>query len=257
MKRRWWLAGLAAVVLAVVGAGVVMAQTPTPGSGGGTTFLDRVAQKLGIETPKLQDAIKSAANDEVDQALKDGKITQQQADAIKQRIANGKTPDFGEFPFGKGGRGFGFEKGFGFGLGADTAQLATFLGISQDQLKTELQASGATLATVAQAHGKSRDDLKTFITNTAKTQLDQAVKNGKLSQQQEDAMLSKLNDNLDSLIDHNFAAGFGHGRGRGHGNGMMPMMPNLPSSPNTPAPGTRFGVPGSGGGAATSAIFRG
>ena len=57
MKRKWWIAGVAgAVVVALVGAGVVMAQTPTPGaSGSSPSFLDRVAQKLGIETPKLQD----------------------------------------------------------------------------------------------------------------------------------------------------------------------------------------------------------
>lgn len=254
MKRKWWIAGLAALVVGVVGAGVVMAQTPTPGSGGGTTFLDRVAQKLGIETPKLQDAINSAANDEVDQAVKDGKLTQQQADAIKQRIAEGKAPEFGDFPFGKGG--FGFERGEGkAGIGADLSQLATFLGVSQDQLKTELQASGATLARVAQAHGKSRDDLKTFLRDSAKTKLDQAVKNGKLTQQQEDSMLSKFNSNLDNLIDHSLGGGFGHGRGRGKG--MMPNMPSSPSAPNMPAPGTRFGVPRFGSPATTSAIDRG
>ena len=69
------------------------------------------------------------------------------------------------------------------------SKLATFLGISQDQLKTELQAANATLATVAQAHGKTRDELKSFITSTAKTQLDQAVTNKKLTQQQADNAL--------------------------------------------------------------------
>ena len=43
--------------------------------------------------------------------------------------------------------------------------MADFLGISENQLRSEMRAEGATLATVAQAHGKSRDDLQTFLTD--------------------------------------------------------------------------------------------
>ena len=50
-----------------------------------------------------------------------------------------------------------------------------------------MMANGATLATVAQAHGKTRDQLKTFITNAAKTKLDAAVANGDLTQKHADA----------------------------------------------------------------------
>lgn len=65
-----------------------------------------------------------------------------------------------DFTPGAAGR---FQSGF-FG-GLSESDLADFLGISQDQLLSELQAEGATLATVAQAHGKSRDDLQTFLTD--------------------------------------------------------------------------------------------
>src|SRR5437870_8709967 len=117
MTRKWWIAGAAAIALAVaLGAGtLVMAQQSDQGTG--TSFLDRVAQKLGIDTPKLQDAVKSAANDEVDAAVQRGDLTQQQADKIKQQIANGKLPGFNGPLFerhGRGGR--GFEFGF---FGAD------------------------------------------------------------------------------------------------------------------------------------------
>ncbi|MHB8378116.1 MAG: hypothetical protein ACYDEB_14350, partial [Dehalococcoidia bacterium] len=162
MKRRWWLAAVGgAALVAVVGAGVVMAQTPAPGGGTATSFLDRVAQKLGITTPKLQSAITSASNDQIDAMVKAGKLTQQQADALKQRIAQGKGPGLGGPMFG---RDFGREKHgprLGFEMGAEMGKLASFLGISTTQLKTELAASNATLASVAQAHGKSRAELKT------------------------------------------------------------------------------------------------
>ncbi len=64
------------------------------------------------------------------------------------------------FTPGAGGR---FQGGL-FG-GLSESDLANFLGITQDQLLSELQADGATLATVAQAHGKSRDDLQTYLTD--------------------------------------------------------------------------------------------
>ena len=239
MKRRWWLAAVGgAALMVVVGAGVVMAQTPTPGAGTATSFLDRVAQKLGITTPKLQSAINSAANDQIDAMVKSGKLTQQQADQLKQRIAQGKGPGLGGPFFG---RDFGHEmRGpkFGFALGAEMDKLAAFIGVSTTQLKTELQASNATLATVAQAHVKSRADLKNFITNEAKTRLDQAVKDGKLTQQQETSMLSMLTSNLDALIDGKLPLW-----GRGD-RGMMPGMPHMePEAPETPGMGARFDVP--------------
>ena len=162
------VAAVAVAVSAVlVGAGVVMAQTPTPGSGGGNTFLDRVAQKLGIESSKLQDAVTSAANDQIDQQVQNGNLTQQQADAkLKQGIANGQGPVVQRPGAGRGPGAKG-AFGFGFGLGQDETKLADFLGISTDQLKTELHAQGATLATVASNHGKTRDQLKTFISDNA------------------------------------------------------------------------------------------
>ncbi|MDE3095227.1 MAG: hypothetical protein KGK07_04395 [Chloroflexota bacterium] len=204
MKRRWWLAAVGgAALVVVVGAGVVMAQTPTPGAGTATSFLDRVAQKLGITTPKLQSAINSAANDQIDAMVKSGKLTQQQADQLKQAIAQGRGPGLGGPFFDHGfGPGMHGPKGFGMGpLGPEMGKLASFLGISASQLRTELQASNATLATVAQAHGKSRTDLKNFITSEAKTRLDEAVKDGKLTQQQETSMLSLLSSNVDAIID--------------------------------------------------------
>jgi hypothetical protein len=206
MKRTWMLAIAAGAVVAVLGVGAVWAQSSgqtTPGS----SFLDRVAQKLGIDSPKLKQAIDDTRNEDIDAAVANGDLTQKQADALKQRAANG--PEFfGEKGFGHAGGPGGFEFGFGLGKGmgiGDAAQqLADFLGISTDQLKTELQADNATLATVAEAHGKSRDDLKSFITNGVKAKLDQAVQNGDLTQKREDDALSMLNDNLDKLIDSKF-----------------------------------------------------
>ena len=115
---------------------------------------------------------------------------------------------------GRGGKGFGFGFGFGF-FGADASKLADFLGISQDQLKTELRADNATLASVAQAHGKSRDDLKNFLTTQMKTRLGQAVTAGRLTQAQADQRLAAFTANLDKMIDRTGKGGPGPARQRG------------------------------------------
>jgi hypothetical protein len=203
-KRTWLIAAAGAALVVVLGAGAVMAQSGGQ-AGNGSTFLDRVAQKLGIESPKLQQAVTDVRNEDIDAALARGDITQQQADAMKKRAA--ETPGFGGPGFGRGPGGMGGPKGFGgifgFGIAGDAEQkLADFLGIPKTQLDTELKADNATLASVAAAHRKSADDLKTFITSSVKTALDKQVADQKLTQTREDAILAALATNLDNLINH-------------------------------------------------------
>jgi uncharacterized protein YidB (DUF937 family) len=228
--RKWWIAAAGGLALAgILGAGAVMAQTPVPGtSTTGTSFLSRVAQKLGIDTPTLENAVKGAKTDEIDARVASGDLTQAQADQIKQRIANEPAGAFG-FGGGPGDRGHSHGRG---GV-ADPQKLAAFLGITADQLRTETDASGATLATVAQAHGKSRDELKAFLTTEMKSHVDQEVANGELTQPQADTKLADMTSHLDQMID-----GAGH-RGHGPDDGMRGFggFPNVAPDAN-PSPAT-------------------
>lgn len=102
-----------------------------------------------------------------------------------------------------------------FGLGPNLGQpLATFLGISTTDLQTAFK-GGQTLAQIAQAHGKSTADLKTFLTNQQKTRLDTAVKNGKLTSDQETQALANFSSHLDTLINQKFQAPPARGPGGG------------------------------------------
>ena len=177
----WWLAGGAALVLtAVAGVGAVMAQeSPTPGAT--TTQETPQAQ----ETPPADDT--PSAQETPDDA------------------APGTDDDDGD---GEGRRG-------GCGIkGVDAAALAGFLGISVDELRTELQADGATLATVAAAHGQSRDALINFLTSEKQAALAAEVAEGDLTQADADEKLAEFTANIDEKIDASPA--FGHGlRGGG------------------------------------------
>ncbi len=215
MKRRTLLAGALFGVLALAGAGAVMAQQS--GESDGTSFLDRVAAKLGIDRPKLDQAIKDVRTEQIDEAVASGDLSQEQADALKERLDDlPADPGFGhgwgrgDFGFRANGHAFGFGFKSGFGLGDAKARLAEFLGITEDQLEDELEADGATLATVAEAHGKSRDELKSFIQNEAGAKLDEAVADGKLTQEQADAIEQRLGENVDALIDGTRPAFAGH-----------------------------------------------
>jgi hypothetical protein len=103
--------------------------------------------------------------------------------------------------------------GRGLFVGGASEEFAAFLGISLDQLQSELDAEGATPASVAEAHGRTRDELKTFFTEQQQAQLSDAVAAGTMSQEDADQMLESFASRIDGIIDGN--AQFGGGPGAG------------------------------------------
>jgi phage gp36-like protein len=122
--------------------------------------------------------------------------------------ARSATPGAGpSFTFGAG------PNGAGLVIGGASEELAGFLGIPQEQLQSELDAEGATLASVAEAHDRTREELKTFYTEQQQTQLDEAVSAGTMSQEQADQALEDFASRLDDMIDGNMAVGGGPNAG--------------------------------------------
>ena len=163
-------------------------------------FLNDAAGRLGTTSDKLEAALKAAAIDRVNAALAAGQITQDQANAMKDAINSGKLPLGGGLPFG----GFGLHRvGMAAGVGKVIGAAATYLGMTQDQLLTQLR-SGKSLADVAKAQGKTVSGLEDAITSSAQAQLDQAVKAGTLTQAQADQIMSELKSHLDDLVNRTF-----------------------------------------------------
>ncbi len=171
-------------------------------------FIANLAANLGIDEQKLRDALKTTSIQQVDKALADGEITADEATRIKEAINSGTAPLFG-LPGG-------FEHGHRGGPGgpgaghadADGAALATFLGIDQATLRSELQV-GKTLAQEAEAHGKSREQLKAFLTQQFSTKIDAEQQAGRITSDQAATMKQKFADALDSVVDR--AGGEHHG----------------------------------------------
>jgi len=157
-------------------------------------FLNDAAGRLGTTSAKLEDALKQAALDRVDAALAAGRITQDQANAMKAAI------NAGQLPIGIPGSGPGFRiHGGGFGFRGTLDAAATYLGLTDDQLRSQLE-SGKSLADIAKAQNKSVDGLKQAIISAAQSKLDQAVKDGRLTSDEESQILAKLKANIDDLV---------------------------------------------------------
>jgi hypothetical protein len=188
MKRNRKLMFGAAVLLAAAGGGAAIAASGSSPAEENQAILNDAAQQLGVSPSKLSDALKKALADRVDAAVAAGRITKAEGDALKQRINSGDYPLFA-----------GPHRGFGHaGLGGLDAA-ASYLGLTEDQLRAELE-GGKTLAQVAQAHNKSVDGLVDALVADAKKHLDAAVSSGRLTQAQANDLLNGLRARIASRV---------------------------------------------------------
>ena len=167
-------------------------------------YLNRVAANLGVSPQALQDALKKTRIEQINQAVSEGKLSQDQANQMIQRINSGQgpmgfgppggRPGHGPKPGGPGGPG-GREAMRGGMMGAAQA-----LGMTPQELRQELQ-SGKTVAQVAQQRDVSRDELKNRLQTLTKQRLDQAVQQGRMTREQADQVLARFTANLDRMLD--------------------------------------------------------
>ncbi len=183
--------------LAVVGGGAAFAATqlgsPKEES---QAVINDAASQLGIQPSKLSAALKSALEKRVDAAVAAGNLTKQQGDDLKAKIESGDVP----LVLAPGAR--GFHEGH-HGFGADLGVAATYLGLTDAELRTQLE-SGKTLAAIAKDKNKSVDGLISALVDSAKTRLDEAVKSGKLTKEQATEELTELKSKITDLVNGQF-----------------------------------------------------
>jgi hypothetical protein len=189
------LAAVAAGVAVAAGGGAAIAASQAD-SASPSAFFDAVAKHLGISSEELQDATKAAAIDQVNAALADGKITEEQADRLKERIESGELPPF--FGFGL----FPGLHGHMHMVGGQLDAAADYLGLGDDELREKLH-DGKTLAQIAEEEGKSVDGLKQAMLTEAKTQLDDAVEEGDLTRAEADRIYARMQARIDDIVNGN------------------------------------------------------
>lgn len=227
MKRRKTAVLVGSVVaIMAIGAGVAIAGGALGSDAEKQAFLADAATRLDVTPAQLESALRGAFEARIDAAVAAGKITKEQGEAMKQRSKDGGLPLFGAG--GHGGRGGPGHHGGAGHHGASLGAAATYLGLTQEQLRAELE-SGKSLADIAKAEGKSVAGLKAALKASVETKLDAAVKNGKLTKAQADELLARMSEHLDAMI-----AGT-PGAGRHHGGPKWGGPP-----PGAPAPAAAF-----------------
>jgi hypothetical protein len=233
LKNKVALTGAALAAAAFAGGAYAATQS---GSNSRQQFINDVAHRLNVTPDQLRAALKGALIDRINQAVKDGRITQAQANTIEQRINQG------QLPLGFGGHGFGGQR-VGHPLrNAELGAAASYLDLTDTQLIDQLR-SGKSLAQVAKDKGKTSAGLEQALTASFKTRLDKAVAAGRITQAQEQTILQRFQSRLDRRINRDGLT-FGRmhaGRGipggpGGPGHQGGPGGPGGPGAPGGPGP---------------------
>ena len=117
------------------------------------------------------------------------------------------------------------------------AAIATYLGLTSDKLRSDLE-SGETLAQIAAAQGKTVSGLEAAIVADATTNLDAAVAAGKLTAAQEATMLADLKAHVDDMVNSTGPpAGMKGGPGGAGGGPASQAVADVPRPHRLGAPG--------------------
>ena len=240
------IAVVAAVVIAGAGGALAASKLDSPTTRSQAIITDAAGQ-LNIDPAKLTSALEKAIDNQIDAAVKAGRLTPDQGSTLKKRVDSGQLPlvgGLGLFGFGHGGFGHGFGPGgfgahhFGAAFGAASAALASYLGITPAQLRTELL-SGKTLAQIAAAHNKTADGVVATLLGEAKKKLDAAVTSGKLPAAREQAFLGQLKTLLSAVVNGKMpspsAFGFSGSHAAPHAFGRFGGFRFAPPRSNTPS----------------------
>ncbi|MBI4496727.1 MAG: hypothetical protein HY689_02365 [Chloroflexi bacterium] len=221
-RRGLGLAVVGLLAAALLAGGSLVAGTALAGPEGEQTghgryaqvFLDKLAALLNVDRDQLVDAMKQAGQQTVDEAVVNGDLTQRQADRVKERIQSGAFPK-GPWHFGKA-RGHHALKGV---IDPQTVKTAITqrLGLTTEELQAELR-SGKTLRQVAEERGVSVEDLRQTVLDTVEPQLDTAVQEGRITEQQRERILERIRqaDGLGMMgMPHGKREGMSMPQGRG------------------------------------------
>lgn len=231
--KRYVLVSAAVLAAGAGGGAAIAASTNDDRQKTEASILDDAAKRLNVTPEALKSALGAAEDAQLDAQVKAGKLTQEQADAIKKARAQAGTV-LGGPGVGHGGPGGPRAWGGGpghlglqFGLdvkGGAIDAAAGALGLNRDDLVAKLKA-GKSIADVAKDQGKSLDDVKTAITGAVTKELDQRVTDKTLTAGQRDQLLAELKKHIDDLVNLSPPDRPRFARPGGKGNGAPPAHP--------------------------------
>lgn len=166
-------------------------------------YLQALAQHLNIPLARLEQSQQAAKGDVLTQLVKDGKLTQAQADKIRQRLSSRITCGLPKGAHVKSALMRPLLKKYGNTL---LGQVASGLHLSTTQLQADLR-NGQTLTQIAKAQNISASQLHTIILNAVQNTLDQARQAKDITQNQENKVMQFLRNHpalVDRLLNRSF-----------------------------------------------------
>jgi polyhydroxyalkanoate synthesis regulator phasin len=172
--------------------------------------------------PALQEAL--------DELVKNGTLTQAQADAVMAKMKE-LAPKYG-------------HRMHGFGFGDHISVVADAIGITPERLMQELR-DGKSIAAVAKGHGVDPQKVINAIVKQANERIDGAVKDGHLDKARADDLKKNLVDQITKMVNGTLPPmPFGGPRDRGpfgphdHDGWTGPGGPGQSTPPSTTSPST-------------------
>ena len=219
--RRTRIAALAtAGALAAAGTGVAVATSASDDAKQREqAVLEDAASRLDVDADELRDALGAAEDAQLDAEVKAGRLTQAQADAIKQIATAPASCSAARRPRPGGPlRHSASAATTAAGRARSIGAAAKALGISE-RSSSRSCATASRCSRSRRRRARTTRDVKAAMRAAVKTELDEAVKDGRLTQAQADDMLEHLTDRLDD-------GGFGRGPGGPPRGGFGPGGPD-------------------------------
>jgi polyhydroxyalkanoate synthesis regulator phasin len=202
------------------------AQEIADGKAAGLTWGQILDQYGDVTAAQAKQQVLDTLKSKLDQAVANGKLTQEQAD---QKLADAGTKIDEFLNSTPGDHAEGKEHGRGFKSFGSLETVAGVLGIDEATLRQRL-AAGETLAQIA---GDKTQAVIDALTAEANAKIDEAVANGKMTQEQADQAKAKASEMITKFVNEGGPfKGIGKGFGRGPKGTGAPMTP---SSTLTPA----------------------
>ena len=197
MNKKFAIAGLTAGLVAGSGAGLILSQSGFAGASSAPAIVATVGDSTGTGTAAGQGRPDPSTRiAEVLQPLVDnGTLTQAQLDTVVQTLVDNMP---------RGGRGDHGGRGDRGGRGHRGEHLeaaATALGMTADDLRTELKA-GTTIAQVAADRGVDVQDVIDALVAEAKEHLDEEVASGEHTQAEADAKLAEITARITDRVNN-------------------------------------------------------
>ncbi|HEY5639729.1 MAG TPA: hypothetical protein VIW01_06725 [Dehalococcoidia bacterium] len=187
------LALLAVGVFAIAGAA---AQEDAPDARPVDHYVEVLAGNLGISVEELEAALTQSHIDLINEKVADGTLSEEDAAEIIERIESGEGRLFPPFGPRHPGHHPPFHRLFGLILGNS----AEVLDMEVEALKEELH-DGNSLADVAAAQGMEVETFKAELLAAIEADLDAKVAEGEISQETADAILAKITESIDRIVE--------------------------------------------------------